>query len=357
MPIAYDNIIFGLQRTGGISVYWSELLRRIDPAQSFIVEPRSAAENVTWKLVSSRFDVRVESMLPASIDRYLPVLPFPRRYEVFHSSYYRVPLSRTPSIVTLYDFAYERFRTGLARRLHSWQKRLAVKRSRRIICISESTRRDLLEYYGAEYDDRTSVVYLGVSEQFQERSDARAVLLAQGHTFLEAGRPYLLFVGGRRHYKGFDAAVEATARLSDYDLVVIGGEPWDDVDTAFVAKYGCVGTVHVVGTVLDDLLPLWYSAAGALLYLSSYEGFGLPVLEAAMCGCPVIAQNASSMPEVHGFPSLLLERLDSNEVAERVHDLEDSGLRQRVIEASRAHASTFTWERCWRETERLYDTV
>jgi mannosyltransferase len=76
-----------------------------------------------------------------------------------------------------------------------------------------------------------------------------------------------------------------------------------------------------------------------------------------MCGCPVIAQNASSMPEVHGFPSLLLERLDSNEVAERVHDLEDSGLRQRVIEASRAHASTFTWERCWRETERLYDTV
>lgn len=356
MRVAYDNVIFGLQRSGGISVYWGELLRRADPSDSSIIDPTNADRNPTWRATASRFPDRRRSRVPVQVDRYLPVLTVPRSAQVFHSSYYRVAAGALPAVVTVYDFVYERFRAGLPRLAHSAQKRAAVRGAGRVICISESARRDLLERYGSGLDHRTSVVHLGVGEQFRPVADARAQLTGE-RPFLRTGRPFLLFVGSRRHYKGFDAAVETVAMLPGYDLVAVGGEAWGPEDDALAARYRCADRVHAVGPVPGPDLPLWYGAAHALLYLSAYEGFGLPVLEAAMCDCPVVARNTSAIPEVHGFHDLLLDVPVAGEIAARLRALESDTYRARAARATREHASRFSWTRCWDETQRVYELL
>jgi mannosyltransferase len=181
--------------------------------------------------------------------------------------------------------------------------------------------------------------------------------------FLAKERPFLLFVGSRRpnsrvshekSYKRFNLAVQALRTLNDFDLVVVGGEPWGAEDQDLVNRCNATNQVFVIGAVSEELLPLFYSSAHALLYLSDYEGFGLPVLEASQCCCPVIAQNKSSIPEVHGDPNFLLSLPDPDLVAEKVRALENELVRRATIEKGLGHAAKFGWDKTWAQTNEIY---
>jgi glycosyltransferase involved in cell wall biosynthesis len=357
MIVAYDNIVFGLQRVGGISVYWAELLKRAQPEESVVIDSLHAERNLCWQPLSGRFPHRQRSKVPVNIERYLPVRKLPRSVDVFHSSYYRRAARPVPTVVTVYDFVYERFRSGPARHIHTYQKLFAIREAQRIICISESTRRDLLSFCGKEHSAKTTVIHLGVGGHYQHYPEARRALADLGYGFLESGRPYLLFVGERARYKNFEVAVEAMRLLPNYDLVTVGGPSWGPGDAALVKRIGVTNQVHAIGRVTESMLPLWYSGAHALLYLSSYEGFGLPVLEAAMCRCPVVAAHASSIPEVHGYPSFLLRELTATGVQSQVERLEEPAFRAELVHMCGAHASRFTWDRCWAQTQQVYSSA
>ena len=164
MHVCLDSIIFGLQRVGGISTYWIELCRHLahDPnIELHLQMPRNSINDSAADAIALARHVATDN-LPTPIGRYLPIPG--GRGAIHHSSYYRSPWSPSAtSVVTVYDFIYERFRTGYARAAHSWQKRAAIHRANGVICISENTRRDLLERFPDVDAARVIVTPLGVA--------------------------------------------------------------------------------------------------------------------------------------------------------------------------------------------------
>lgn len=359
MRIAFDNIIFALQTAGGISVYWNELLKRSPVGDSLLIEHTMASQNKCYShnAVHQNRQHRV-SKLPPQIERYLPVFNLPGNVDIFHSSYYRTACSRSPQVVTVYDFTYERYRNGIAKTIHSVQKRRAVEAASRIICISHSTKKDLLTIFGSQFDDSSEVIHLAPSSTYQILDHARATLIQKyDRTFLNSDQPILLFVGARRGYKRFDLAINSLQKLPNYSLVVVGGELWTEDDKRRLKESNVAERVHVVGSLREEEITLWYNTAHALLYLSDYEGFGLPVLEAAKCGCPVVAQNSSSIPEVHGFSDLLVEKNLISEIVERIQWLEHTANREKAVAACQTHAASFDWDKTWVDTYKAYQKI
>jgi glycosyltransferase involved in cell wall biosynthesis len=354
MNLCLDNIIFSLQRAGGISVYWSELWSRLlrDKLSAVAIEAQSANQNIFRANVNipsqqTRLDTR-----PLRLARYLRAPTRPGRDELVHSSYYREPSSeRLPHVQSCYDFTYERFWRGPARWVHSWQKRQAVGSANGVICISESTRRDLLHYCPHVREENTCVIHLGFSDEFKRLPVQEAQALVASHTTNDM--PYSVFVGDRSAYKNFTVAVNAVAQCPSHLLVVVGGGPLKEGDLSHLERLLPGRWTHI-DRASTTLLNALYNRAHALVYPSSYEGFGIPVIEAMAAGCPVIAVNTSSIPEAAGDAGLLLDRADADGVAEQLHRLDDVAFRAGVQARGLQNAQRFSWERCYQETLSFY---
>ena len=175
LKIIYDNIIFSLQKAGGISVYWYELIKRLQNKNNVLFFEKNN-ENIFSKNLNIK--THIESRLPIKILRYLPFLKnLPEKY-IFHSSYYRVSLQKNVlNIVTVYDFTYEFFRRGVAKTIHSLQKGFAINNADGIICISENTKKDLLKFYPNVDEEKVKVIYNGVVDEFKRLKKSEEVLI------------------------------------------------------------------------------------------------------------------------------------------------------------------------------------
>jgi glycosyltransferase involved in cell wall biosynthesis len=357
MKICLDNIIFSLQRVGGISVYWSELWSRLlrDRLPAVAVEASGASNNIfRGSLHIPKEQTRVDSRI-VRLARYLSGPTLPGQDELWHSSYYRKPSSgRVPHVQSCYDFTYERLSHGPARWIHSWQKQQALRSANGVICISESTRRDLLQYCPRVRPENTIVIYLGFSDSFKRLSIQEAQASVLQHISLDV--PYSVFVGDRRAYKNFAVAVDAVAQCPSHRLVVVGGGPLMQNDREHLERRLPSRWTHV-DRAPSPLLNALYNCAQALIYPSNYEGFGIPVIEAMAAGCPVIAVNASSIPEAAGEAGLLVDRADADGVAEQLIRLEDEVFRANVQSRGLQNSRRFSWESCYQETLSFYTRV
>jgi len=356
MNLVLDNIIFSLQRAGGISVYWYELLRRMqrDKCTFQMIERQRAASNIFRKQLD--FDqARLidDRPLPLWLSRYLPYPAVRGGRFLYHSSYYRRPqLAGATNVVTVYDFTYERFRRGVPGWVHSMQKKAAVSAANGIICISENTRRDLLRFYPEIPESRIRVIYLGASELYKPLDLADRRLLPSG--LLDA--PFVLFVGGRDSYKNFRLALESLAALPGYWLLSVGGGELKPGEAELSQKLLPGRHVHCP-TVENERLNLFYNCAHALLYPSGYEGFGIPVIEAMAAGCPVIAAKVSAIPEACGDAGVLVDEIRQDAFAEQILKLENAEFRNGVIDRGYAQARRFSWETCYLETLSFYEKI
>lgn len=328
--IILDLIVRSLQANGGISVYFDSIYKRLASGTfSFDVVGDGGPTGVT------RFD----SCL--FIERYRDVKLKCYRNGVFHSSYYRLPFRRTSSlkvVTTVHDFTYEKFVKGPAQWVHSWQKNRAIRHSDIVICVSQNTAKDLMHYCPID-PARIRVIYNGVSDNYYPLTDHPSV------------SNHVLFVGARGGYKNFNLAVEAVAAIPELELHIVGGGPLTkseckQLDVLLQGRYRWLGRLS------DEGLNIAYNSAYALLYPSSYEGFGIPILEAMRAGCPVIAVNVSSIPEVAGEAALLVERASAElfgaalqQIPERCNELRQAGFQQ---------AAKFSWDRCFDETLIVY---
>lgn len=354
-----DNIIFALQPHGGISVYWAEILRRAATNDCSWIDPYSGSGNkIRCEIIADAPLRNTENHLPISVERYWSIRSEAAKV---HSSYYRIPTShKTKLVTTVYDFTYERYRSGPARWIHHYQKMRAIRRSSKILCISESTARDTVQFGGRDLATRIEVTALAASEIFRTIDDAARALNEKYPWFekIYSGRRVLLFVGSRTSYKRFDLAVQATRKYREGHLIVIGGgQPAED-EKLLVRELTEQGRITFLSSVAAAELPLWYNIAYALFYLSDYEGFGLPVLEAAQCGCPVLAQATSSISEVYGDQRFLLSPSPQvDEVVSSLKQLEDLQVRNALIGNCEIHAKTFSWDRCWQQTFAAYKSL
>lgn len=351
--IYIDHIIFNLQRTGGISVMWYEHLYRLLKEHAFelkFLEYKGGSNIFRSKINVPKQKLIMKSNFLLSLRRYAnPRIRQKKEPFLFHSSYYRYCKNpQAINIITVYDFTYEYYSSGLKKKVHCWQKYRAIRHSDVIICISENTKKDLLKFLPDIDEEKIRVIYIAVSDEYFVLKEQNT----QGLPF-EAGS-YALFVGSRADYKNFDLAVNALAGTT-MNMVIVGNE--------LTAKELCLLDEKLkdrykwVGRVSNQLLNIFYNHAFCFLYPSTYEGFGIPVLEAQKAGCPVIAYNASSIPEIIGKTPLLLEELSEEAVMNCFELLQNKQVRAEIVQAGLKNVERFSWDKTYEKVYAVYEEV
>jgi glycosyltransferase involved in cell wall biosynthesis len=354
MKIAYDNIIFSLQKAGGISIYWTELIKRFKN-KSEILFYEKKNNNIFRKLIF--YDVKNESALGFKILRYLPFIKKLPEKSIFHSSYYRIPLQKdVVKIITVYDFTYEYYCTGASRWIHSWQKNFAIKNSDGVICISDSTKNDLFKFLPNIDKEKVKTIYISAGKEFHKVFEMENKIKYSRFKEIE-NKKVILYVGDRKSkYKNFKTAVDVVSKLHDYILLSVGaGEV--TVEEQLMVNQNITGRFFHYLDVSSEELNVLYNYAFCFLYPSSYEGFGIPVLESMRAGCPVISTNISSIPEVAGHAALLVDDICVENFIKQVKLLEDSEFRQSKINEGFKQAKKFSWDLCFEETIAFYNEI
>lgn len=351
--IYLDNIIFNLQKSGGGSVYWGELIQRFNSIDNFkFISPNLLSDNIVVNKLSLN-NVLFEKNIPLDILRYLPLSVKIEEFSMFHSSYYRFSAQKNIfNITTVHDFVYEYYYSGIRKFIHHKQKALAVKNSTAIICISESTRNDLFKFYpDLIKNKRIEVIHNGVSDDFFITEDKRSI----NHLNIEDFK-YVLYVGHRSTYKNFIFTVEVLANLpKEYKLLIVGNallkEEISLLEFKLAHRYVFVGNVS--NTQLNQI----YNNVECLLYPSSYEGFGIPVIEAFKCGCPVIAQNIPVISEITGDYEMLVHGLNLNKFVKQILMLKNQKFKSNIIDVGVEKSTKFSWDKCSSEVLSIYNTI
>jgi len=343
--IELDCIIFGLQRFGGISNYWAKLVEytSINPALSgSLVLPKHLTFRDFDAVWLQRMQVLRET-LDARIGRYLPA-PAGDHGGVFHTSYYRLPRHRVRKyVVSVYDFTYERYRNGLARFVHTKQKLASIRRADAVLCISESTRRDVIEFCPEVDAAKLHVIHLGVDGK---------VFYQESAVPSDSNMQTVLFVGQRGGYKRFDLAIEAIRQLPRLSLGIVGPTLTGEERLHLQARLGA--RWHEFGPVSTMHLRRLYSSAFAFIFPSDYEGFGLPILEAMACGCPVVASSLSSLPEVGGTAAYYAKDQSGQSYASALSALDSVAAREDAIRSGIVRATEFDWLQTLQMTKAVY---
>jgi len=352
MQVLYDGFIFGLQGAGGINRYFAEVISRL-PAADRPVLYGSFARSLQVPR-HPRISVRRPFRFGRLAEPYAG--KWASGFDVFHPTYYHLtpplawPRVNAPVVVTVHDFTFKRFahRYAKSAKLLDAQK-AAIEKADLIICVSRSTQSDLEEFH-PRAAARSRVIHLAAPE------------LAAGRVS-DGGDPFLLFVGSRSFYKNFALAVRTLSVVAKRNLgvrLVVAGAPWTDSELRLIHDEGVADLVTLVESPCDEELAALYAGALCLLYLSEYEGFGLPLLEAMSAGTPVIAMRSSSIPEVAGPGGILLDPAAASPeiVGDAAQQLfEEPSFRTSLANAGRRHAASFSWERTARETLEAYRAV
>lgn len=355
MKIVFDNIIYSLQKSGGGSVYWTELVKRFIKSDNELIffDQKEPNENL-FRNTLHLDNVKTESKWSLAIRRYLPFTEKISGKYIFHSSYYRyASASNAINVTSIHDFTTEKFRKGLAREVNLLQKKWAVKKAKGVVCISENTKKDLLFFMPNTDENKIRVIYNGVSEDFFNIEYEFNIADKDLRFKHLENEKYLLYVGHRTGYKNFKLAVDAASQfLNQYKLVIVG-ERFTEEEKKWVESKLGNQYLQLKGLNNENLNHL-YNKAYALLYPSSYEGFGIPIIEAMKTKCPVIAFKNSSIPEVAGEAALLYEEENVDSIIHGIQKLQDKDLRDRLKNKGIIQAEKFSWDNTFRQYIEFY---
>ena len=281
------------------------------------------------------------------------------RGDLYHATDFYLPLERPErALATIYDLIFLMQPETMVdhARLAKWAPRFA-RRCRRIITISESSKADIVNRLDID-PGRVHVTYPGVDRDLFCPSTDYEGLSKRIGTLLGLPRPFFLGVSCSEGRKNTPLLLDAYERLwrndPRNDLVLV----WDP-PAGVRERYGSPGLaqrIHFIGRQSDDVLADLYRSATALVFPSLCEGFGLPILEAMSCGCPVIASGTSSMPEVAGEAAMYIDPRDVTSLTKALEAFENGDAEIRKFQRrGLARAARFSWERCGRETLEVYE--
>lgn len=343
-----DDIIYWLQKNGGASRYWYELSTRLTHSGVEVHQLRLPQATLNpWATVWTPENSIVAGKTSVKINRYLDCtcprsLKLRKSTLVFHSSHYRVLMDKSvANVVTVHDFTYEMYKSGLPLAVHVWQKKRAIRHADVIICISEFTKAELLKRYPEFENKRIEVIYHGVGVEFVCQDDCP-----------KEPSNEIVFLGSRDIYKRFDLAIEATRYLPDKVLAVVGPALTPEERAVLDAKIP--GRWQYCGRLSDDALGALYNRAFCFVYPSDSEGFGLPLLEAMRAGCPIVCANLSVFPEVAGNAALFAGEQSGAAYAQQIMRLSDPYLRAEMIGRGFDRVQFFSWENCFYKTVEAY---
>lgn len=360
MKITFDYQIFDLQEYGGISRYIYELSKELAKTEDvLVVSP--VYKNKYLKNAPADLKIfgchirairnlgRIRSLFNFVISKIIAIWVHP---QINHETYYAnksVAVRNTKTVITVYDMIHERFvdqfpSTDPTRK----QKEIAVNRADHVICISEQTKKDLIELLAIDAS-KITVVYLGFSMSVNKSEIEK----------LDYAKPYLLYVGNRDGYKNFSNLLKAYAASltlkENYDLICFGGGIFNQVELDLIKSLDIAnGSVRQISGN-DALLAAHYQSALAFIYPSLYEGFGIPPLEAMSYECPVICSNQSSIPEVVGDAAEFFNPYDCDSIKTAIEKVvQDTESLKTLITRGKKRLDYFSWEKCAKETLEVY---
>lgn len=285
------------------------------------------------------------------------------RWSLFHETNFVSPQFELPLVTTVHDMSYLRFPQFLPKDRLAWLRRrmgVTLGRSRVIVTDSRFTRQELLELCPAVDANRVFVTQLGVDLNYFA-DPAHEARQDEVRRRLSLPGQFVLYLGTLEPRKNLQGLIEAYSGLPaelqrEYPLVLAGMAGWKE--SYFRGALGRLrerGVLHEIGYVDESDVPALMKAASVFCFPSFYEGFGLPPLEAAACGTPVLSSRAASLPEVLGDAAVYVDPNSPAEISAGLQRLlEDEPLRQSLKAAGPARAALFPWEKCARETVAAY---
>jgi glycosyltransferase involved in cell wall biosynthesis len=354
----------------GIGTYIRNLLRQLahlDRATEFVLLSRP--DDVTsLSGLGENFRAVAETAGNYSLAEQFKI-PLALRREgvtLFHAPHYVLPpLVHCRSVVTIHDCIHLMFPQYLPHKLAFGYARASIatasRRATRVLTVSESSKRDILRFVDLK-PEKIDVIYNSYDPQFAVEPLEDVVVRVRERYQLHD--EFVLYAGGVKPHKNLERLIEAfhlvrNRGLDHLKLVMIGDEisKYASLRRA-VHRYQLHKYVRFHGHLSEDTLAVMYRLAGAFVFPSLYEGFGLPPLEAMASGTPVVTSNVSSLPEVAGDAAVLVDPYDPGAIADGIYRvLSDEGLRRSLREKGLARARQFSWETSVRRVRRIYQEV
>lgn len=365
MKVIYDHQIFTLQDYGGISRIYTELMKPdkendYQPDLSLVFSNNHYLKEIdTIKYCTffpnSQFPRKIQLMNLINKNKTIKLLK-QGNFDIFHPTYYDpyfLPYIKSkPFVVTFLDMIHEKFgniyKEFAQDKLIFEGKKQILNRANAIISISENTKKDLVEIYDVE-PQKIKVVYLATN-------------IAKANSKALYNFPYLLFVGRRERYKNFDTLLKALpyciSQFPELKLICAGGGKFSEEEIKQIAKYNLTNNIQQVPFNSDEVLSNLYAYAKAFIFPSLYEGFGIPILEAFACNCPVVASNVSSLPEIGGEACLYFDGNSEKDVADKITKLlSDSTLQEHLKQKGLERNEMFTWKQNRKQTTEIYQQI
>jgi len=272
--------------------------------------------------------------------------------DVFHSSDWTQPPTRAAKVTTIHDFGFIKYPDVAHPKIAAVMRRrldLVKKESDLIIAVSEATKKDIVDLLGISAK-KIRVIHEAVPEEFKSAPRKEVERIKKRY---KIKGNYLLSVSTLEPRKNLKRIIEAFSQLStlnsQFNLVIVGKFGWGELPSSVIRHSS---SIIFTGYVPNKELPALYSGASCFTYPSLYEGFGLPILEAFACQCPVVTSNISSMPEVAGQAAVLVDPLDVKDIARGIKEVLEN--RKKLIKAGSDRVKQFSWEKAAKETLKVY---
>ena len=362
MRILYDGQIYKFQIAGGISRYFTNLISKLPQSFTpYLSVPHSnkvlypTHPNLKASIYKQFRPLRISNQLEKY---YFRMANASKDFDLAHPTYHilltRQELSqyRFPVILTVYDLILEIFRAQMdSSGIYIEQKRKAISAAQHLICISENTKKDLIDFYSVP-EEKISVTHLASSIDRSLSHGAEKV----------PPLPYYLHVGSRNaFYKNFDTLLFAFAKAVSVQpevMLCVVGSPFDEAEIKLIKELDLSDRIQHFRYASDTHLAKLYRCSIALIYPSLYEGFGIPPLEAMSCGTVVVASNSSSLPEVVGDAGILFDPEATKDLADILLELlNNKAKRERLINKGYERAQKFSWNNTVSQTLEVYYSV
>jgi len=368
MVIIIDGLIFKLQYQGGITRIFSEILPRLCDLDNTLKlkilidsqidnsPPRHDQINlIDVSLVERVFRPRrlwgpIHPRIKQSVSR-LAIGNV--KHKIWQSTYFSLPPFEWsgPKVTTVYDMIFEKFNNLYPNAKKTvTRKERSISQADRIICISNLTRDDLIDTYQIS-ENKIEVIYPGCSDVFEVRSENEISLNIQ--------EPFILFVGKRSRYKGFLDLLNAYASwpLNAEIRLVVAGASWSSGEKVILKELNLTSKVFLMEDVNDDQLCDLYNQAVAFVYPSLYEGFGIPLLEAMACGCPIVASRIPSTMEVTNDLPYYFETGSTESLSAALSVSVSEGKDTDRIQLGLERVKNFSWEKAAESTLNVYRSL
>ncbi len=371
MKVIVDCVMYGLQPHGGVPRVFNEILPRIcDLDNSLRMQllqtlPLRQPLPSHPRISSRKIPIPDHYLRPHSL--WKPLIPWAERLvekvyigrgkeHIWHSTYFSLPQNwKGKSVVTVHDMIYEKFpelsnfpdRDKILER-----KKRTIEAADAIIAISENTKKDLVEFYDID-EAKITVIYNAASQIFQK-------LETEENPWESPSlKPFIMYLGFRQAYKNFMFLLKTYAewpRRHDVNLLVVG-KPWSSNELRVIDQLKINDSVFLLQNVSDTTLCRIYNRAAAFVFPSIYEGFGIPLLEAMACRCPLIASRIPTTLEVAKECPIYFDPYNKDELMFALDFAIDNGRNFSGVQYGLERFKEFNWDKTAEQTLEIYKSL